>query len=284
MNAQNAWLRNNIFDAMGNYMYLISAKFVCTASQVSPQRLARQSQLEHGKADLDSSPPSKWKNCERSTISVTYMYILHMCRWQNLMWRKSGQGIMQSCLIQVLVCGGDQWRSQHLSLCAIHMNDMGRQNFQFRLEWMSKLLQQHIKFTSSKRPSAEDVQEVKALFAFQLVASTVVCISACVILRLAFYVRIRALIPMYYVYKVKIIIIYEKYDMNYQIKNTTLFVRFNSQRNTSGKPFQPKIYIMDIAPRRSKHSLEPRHADPCPTPGIKTSRSSPGRLLKVVFQ
>ena len=42
MNAQNqnAWLRANIFDAVGNYLFC--CKCVCAALHVSPQRLSRQ--------------------------------------------------------------------------------------------------------------------------------------------------------------------------------------------------------------------------------------------------
>ena len=38
-NAQNAWLRSNVFDAMGNYLFCV--KWVCAAFHVSPQRLSR---------------------------------------------------------------------------------------------------------------------------------------------------------------------------------------------------------------------------------------------------
>ena len=40
LNAQNEWLRNNVFDAMGNYLFC--AKCICAAFHASPQRIARQ--------------------------------------------------------------------------------------------------------------------------------------------------------------------------------------------------------------------------------------------------
>ena len=39
MNAQNTWLRNNVFDALGNYLFC--ARCICATFHISPQRLAK---------------------------------------------------------------------------------------------------------------------------------------------------------------------------------------------------------------------------------------------------
>ena len=40
LNRQNSWLRNNVFDAMGNYLFC--ACCICAAFHISPQRISKQ--------------------------------------------------------------------------------------------------------------------------------------------------------------------------------------------------------------------------------------------------
>ena len=44
LNAQNEWLRNNVFDPMGNYLFC--AQCICAAFHISPQRIARQRSIK----------------------------------------------------------------------------------------------------------------------------------------------------------------------------------------------------------------------------------------------
>ena len=44
LNTQNTWLRSNIFDAMGNYVFC--ARCVCAVFHISPQRLSRLRQVQ----------------------------------------------------------------------------------------------------------------------------------------------------------------------------------------------------------------------------------------------
>ena len=48
--AQNEWLRENIFDAMGNYLFC--ARCVCSAFRISPQRLSRQRNIKRSQSQL----------------------------------------------------------------------------------------------------------------------------------------------------------------------------------------------------------------------------------------
>ena len=44
LNTQNTWLRSNVFDAMGNYMFC--GRCIRAVFLISPQRLARQKQIK----------------------------------------------------------------------------------------------------------------------------------------------------------------------------------------------------------------------------------------------
>ena len=57
LNAQNEWLRNNVFDAMGNYLFC--AKCVCAAFHVSPQRIARQRAIKRNQFQSPTKELSK---------------------------------------------------------------------------------------------------------------------------------------------------------------------------------------------------------------------------------
>lgn len=57
LNAQNEWLRNNVFDAMGNYLFC--AKCVCAAFHVSPQRIARQRAIKQNQFQSPTKELSK---------------------------------------------------------------------------------------------------------------------------------------------------------------------------------------------------------------------------------
>ena len=85
MNAQNAWLRSNVFDAMGNYLFCV--KCVCAAFHVSPQRLSRLREVKRAQFQTPTVEMLK-SEVEKERLSA-YVLMPSSCDTCFAVWWRS---------------------------------------------------------------------------------------------------------------------------------------------------------------------------------------------------
>lgn len=85
LNAQNAWLRSNIFDAMGNYLFC--GRCVCAALHVSPQRLSKQRQVRRAQFQAPTQEMVK-ADIEKQCLS-DYVVMPTQCDTSFSTWWRS---------------------------------------------------------------------------------------------------------------------------------------------------------------------------------------------------